>query len=54
MTEQKCTYETVTKDKEALTNFLGLVMDAIKQEEVKRVNTNTKTTYGVLKKECIV
>lgn len=43
--------------KRGLETLLDLTMSMIKQErleELKRVNNNTETTYGVLHKECIV
>lgn len=46
--------EELTKDLESLTTLLNLTECMLKQEELDRVNSNTETTYGVLKKECIV
>lgn len=49
MTEQE-----VIEDRGNLITLLNLTMNMLKQEELNKVNSNTETTYGVLKKESVI
>lgn len=54
MIEEEKEYKKIIKHKENLEALLALTVDMVKQEELRKVNANTETTYGVLKKESIV